>query len=183
MSRAERRAVSIERRAPKEIMMKHTITALALVLAVAASAAAQPTVFLVRHAERADEGMMSGGMTSDPDLSAAGRERAAHLAQTLRDVDLTAAFATEFKRTRQTAAPSADSHHLQVTTVRADDTTGLLARIRRARGSVLVVAHSDTIGDILKGLGVRDIPEIADTEYDNLFIVPVRATRAIRLHY
>ena len=45
--------------------------------------------------------------TKDPDLSDAGRARAESLANVLKDAGITAIYATELKRTQQTAAPLA----------------------------------------------------------------------------
>ena len=54
------------------------LAAAVLMLAVSvADAAAQPVVFLVRHAERADAGMAAAKVAgADPDLSGAGLARA-----------------------------------------------------------------------------------------------------------
>ena len=57
---------------------------------------------------------VAGGMATDPALSAAGRARAASLAAMLKDTKLTAVFATEFKRTQETAAPTAAAQHVTV---------------------------------------------------------------------
>jgi hypothetical protein len=58
-------------------------------------------VFLVRHGEKAD-------LTEDAELSAAGRERAAALARTLRSAEIEYVHSSDFIRTRETAAPTAD---------------------------------------------------------------------------
>src|SRR6267154_5258496 len=67
---------------------------------------AQPVVVIVRHAEKATNG------GNDPDLSSAGRARAEALARILKDSGITAIFTSEFKRTQETAAPTAISSHV-----------------------------------------------------------------------
>jgi len=62
--------------------------------------AGQVVVFLVRHAERTEDG------TRDPPISEEGWARAKLLAETLRDAGITHIHATDFKRTRQTALPA-----------------------------------------------------------------------------
>jgi phosphohistidine phosphatase SixA len=147
---------------------------LALFLVFAAPAAAQQTVFLVRHAERADGGQAGAAAMvtpqTDPPLSAAGHERAARLAAILRSADIKQVWTTEFLRTKQTAAPTAEALKLQLGPVSARDVDGLILRVTAAKANVLVV-HSNTVPDILKRLGIKETITIADTEYDNLFIV------------
>ena len=141
-------------------------------LSVAVSAAAQQTIFVVRHAERADTA--AGGsptMASDPDLSEAGRARAQSLANALKDAKITAIFATPYKRTQQTAEPLAKALGLQVTTIDPNDAAGLIEKAKAASGNVLIVGHSNTVPDLLTRLGIADAPKLADDEYDNLFVV------------
>src|SRR3982750_35353 len=95
---------------------------------------AQPVVVIVRHAEKA----ANGG--NDPDLSSAGRARADTLARILKDSAITAIFTTEFKRTQETAAPTAISIHVTPTVIAAKDTTGLITKLHQLTGNALVVA-------------------------------------------
>jgi phosphohistidine phosphatase SixA len=166
--------------------MKTRIALLAaLVLFLPANAVAQTAVFIVRHAERADTA--AGGtpmMAADPNLSAAGRVRARSLATTLKDAGITAIFATEFKRTQQTAAPLAKALGLTVVTIAAADSAGLVAKIKASPGNVLVVSHSTRAPEVIKGLGVDTPPAVAESEFDNLFIVTRGEKPALlRLHY
>jgi phosphohistidine phosphatase SixA len=163
-------------------MLKRAVL-LALILSTTATAAvAQTTIFLVRHAERADSG--GGGMSSDPLLSAAGRARALRLAEVLKDTKLTAVFATEFKRTQQTAAPTAKAQHLTVTTIPEDQTATLVNKLKAATGAVLVVGHSSSVPEVMTALGVTPPVTIADSEFDNLFIVIAGTPpRFVRLRY
>lgn len=160
------------------------LLALALVAGFGSDSFAQGTIVLVRHAERADAGTGPPTMAADPSLSDAGRARAASLAAMLKDAGVTAIFATEFKRTQETAMPLARALGLEPTTVPAKDVTGLVDRLRKARGTVLVVGHSNTVPEIIKALGVPTAPSIADDEYDNLFIVSTAATpQLLRLRF
>jgi broad specificity phosphatase PhoE len=150
-----------------------------------ASVLAQSSVFLVRHAERTDDGApVEVKRGADPDLSAAGKARAESLGTMLRDAGITAIFVTEFARTQQTAAPLARALKITPTIIRADDTKQLIARLKEATGNVLVVGHSNTVVDVMKALGVSTPVTIGDADYDNLFIVN-RGTPAslLRLHF
>jgi 2,3-bisphosphoglycerate-dependent phosphoglycerate mutase len=166
-------------------MWKRSILFGVLALLIAVPAAAQSTVFLVRHAERADtQPGATPAMGADPDLSEAGRARAESLATMLKDAKITAIFATEFKRTQQTAAPLAKALGITVTTVASNSTADLLKKIRASKGNVLVVGHSNSVPDVIKGLGVSTPVTIADDEFDNLFLVSRGATASlVRLHY
>jgi phosphohistidine phosphatase SixA len=146
-------------------------------LLASATASAQSAVYLVRHAERADTvGGAAPKMGTDPSLSDVGRARAESLAGMLKDAQVTAIFVTEYKRTQETAAPLAKRLGLQPTVIPSKDTPGLVAKLRAATGNVLVVGHSNSVPDVIKGLGVAKVPAIADDEYDNLFIVTAPST-------
>lgn len=143
----------------------------------------QGIVFLVRHAERA-QSMSSSG--ADSGLSDVGRARAISLATLLKDAGIIAIFTTEFKRARETAAPLANSLGIAPTAVRSNDLKGLIPRLRRTTGNVLVVGHSDTLPEVMTDLGLSRV-YVGEDDYDNLFIVmPGTANgppRMIRLHY
>jgi hypothetical protein len=68
--------------------------------------------------------------------------------------------------------------------VPADDFRSLTAKIKEATGNVLVVGHSNTLPQIINALGVRTRVVIAESDYDNLFIVlPGPKAELIHLHY
>ena len=158
--------------------MKRFILVLLLSGLFVTATAAQSTIFFVRHAEKAG----SGG--DDPDLSEAGRARAESLANTLKDAGLSAIFVTERKRTQQTAAPLARTLHLDPAIVPAKDSAALIAKLRASSGNVLVVGHGNTIPDLIKSLGIATPIQIADNDYDNLFVLVLdEKPRLLRLHY
>jgi broad specificity phosphatase PhoE len=148
-----------------------------LVFAAAASGcASRPTppagvtFIVVRHAEKAGDG------SNDPSLSTAGEERAEALAGTLGSSPLRAVYATAYRRTQSTAAPSARSHSLPVTTydarMPAGDFAGKL-RHEHAEGTVLVVGHSNTAASIAAALCECTVRPTGDEEYDRRIIVHV----------
>ena len=156
--------------------MKRFVFCCVLLSLLISMATAQSTIFIVRHAEKADA-------TKDPDLSEAGRARADALAKALRDTNITAIYATEFKRTQQTAAPLAQALGIEVT-VRPAKATDFALKLRTAHSNALVVGHGNTIPDLIKELGISDPITIAENDYDNLFVVVLaEKPRLIRLHY
>lgn len=138
------------------------------------------TVLIVRHAEKL------ATAEADPALSAAGIERARLLAQMLQDVPLTIIYVTELQRTRDTAGPVAEAGGTNIVEVAADDVDELLRRLRgHRRDTVLVVGHSNTIPDIVRGLG-GETPPMAEDEYTRLLIVTTGRlvrTRVLSLYY
>jgi broad specificity phosphatase PhoE len=156
-----------------------------LTLACVGNAAAQSTIFLVRHAEHTDTaGGAAPTMAADPDLSPAGRIRAESLAAALKDAGITGIFVTEYQRTWQTAAPLAKALGITVTIVSSKDAPTLAQKVQAATGNVLVVGHSNTLPDLIAALGIQPPVKIDDAEYDNLFVVVKGAKPVlVRLHY
>ena len=149
-----------------------------LVFVSVSMAAAQPVVVIVRHAEKA----ANGG--KDPDLSSAGRARADELARILRDSGITAIFTSEFKRTQETAAPTATSIDVAPTVVAAKDTDALVAKLHQLSGNALVVGHGDTIPNIIKALGINSQIDVPDADYSELLIITLGdKPQLFRLHY
>ncbi len=135
---------------------------------LAISSASAQTIFLVRHAERADAG---GTAERDPKLSAAGEARAKVLAQTLRDARIRAIYATEFQRTQATAKPLADLLKIPVTIVPAHETAALVKELKTAKANALVVGHSNTLPEIMQALGIANPPKLGENDYDQLFLL------------
>jgi len=135
-------------------------------------------VVIVRHAEKAS------GEGNDPPLSDAGRARAETLSRMLRDSEISAIFTTEFKRTKETAAPTAIALKITPTVVRATEIATLADKLRELHGNALVVAHGNTIPDLIKTLGI-DVPvNIPENDYDHFLIVAVGSQpRLLRWRY
>lgn len=138
-------------------------------------------VVLVRHAEKADQ-------SADTPLSPAGEARALRLADMLGGLGVRAIYTSEFKRTAQTAQPTAQRLGLTPAVVPAKDTAGLIQRLRREhpRDNTLIVGHADTLPEIIRQLGVLEAVDIPGNEFGNLYIVvthPSGPSTLLRLHY
>ena len=175
------------RRRRRRIQILILYTAIAVGLAWFFESQATTTIIFVRHAEKE----ISVG--DDPSLSVAGKARAAELTRQLVDADvirgIDAIYATQFRRTQETAAPLADALDIPIHTYDADDTESVLDEIvREHKGRIiLVVGHSDTLPDLMANLGAsKRVPPIADGEYDNIYVVSIPwfgKTKTIRLRY
>lgn len=162
--------------------MRHDVKRLWLILSIlvlmGAAADAVPVIVVVRHAEKAS----TGG--NDPELSVAGQKRAEALARILKDSQITAVFVTEFKRTQQTAAPTAGAAHLTPTVLSSGDIPGLVAKLRTLNGNALVVGHGNTIPDLMKALGITTPVTIPEDDYTEIFLVSFSdPPQLLRLHY
>ena len=125
---------------------------------------------IVRHAEKAMDD------PKDPVLSATGRTRAQRLAERLADADVTAVYATGYRRAQQTAAPTALAHRLDVSTYDAETPAADFAAQLRAThpgGTVLVVGHSNTVATIAGTLCACQVAPLRDDEYDRWITVRI----------
>ncbi|MFD0738699.1 histidine phosphatase family protein [Lysobacter koreensis] len=133
---------------------------------------------VVRHAERSSDD------PRDPNLSDAGRARAAALAASLAGAPVAAVYATAYRRTQQTAAPSASAHALTVTTYDAKQPAAeFAAQLKRThpRGTVLVVGHSNTAPEIAAALCACTVEPMGDAEYDRRLRIDIGADGVAKL--
>jgi phosphohistidine phosphatase SixA len=138
-------------------------------LVAAPSVAAQEDVivYLVRHAERAEDG------TDDPPISKAGVERAELLAEMLKDAGITHVHSTDYKRTHQTGQPFIEASGIEATSYDPRDLEGFAARLRATPGRHLVLGHSNTTPDLVQALGGDPGAPIEEFEYDRLYAVVI----------
>ena len=158
--------------------MKRLVLILSVPLLLAKAADAAPVIFIVRHGEKAS----TGG--NDPDLSPERQKRADALARILKDSQITSVFVTEFKRTQETAAPTARAANVSPTVVPANDIGVLVEKLRASNGNALVVGHGNTIPDLIKALGIATPVSIPEDDYTEIFAVLIgNEPQLLRLHY
>ena len=176
-----------KRRRRRRIQVIVIYTAIAVGLAWFFESQATTTVIFVRHAEKAS-------MPADnPGLSPAGQRRAAELTRQLVDADVVAGvdavYSTPYRRTEETARPVAEALDLPLNSYDAADTEAIMEHIVKVhKGKViLVVGHSNTLPALIGNMGAsKRVPEIAEAEYDNIYIVSIPwfgKTKTIRLRY
>lgn len=125
------------------------------------------TIYIVRHAEKASA-------SGDTPLSEAGTKRAACLAAMLADANIQSIFTTEYKRTKDTAAPTAAKTGVTATVIGGGEMDKLIKTLQNETGrNVLVVGHSNTVPQIVARLGAGTV-SVKDEEYDHLYIVTLR---------
>jgi phosphohistidine phosphatase SixA len=146
------------------------------------------TVFLVRHAEKAD------APREDPPLLETGATRAQLLARILGKSGIKAIYTSQYLRTRATAEPLAKqlgiasvaislkmspSNPRQVTSESIQEITEKI--YQRPGENALVIGHSNSIPDVIKALGGDVVPTIDEKEFDDLFVVTIYAKGKARV--
>ena len=150
-------------------------TVVALGLAYFFTQRPSTTVIFVRHA---DTDAAMAGPDDDPPLNARGRQRAELLADFLENIDVVAGvnaiYASDKRRTQETAAPLAKRLNLSVEVADHLDTEGFMDRVLRDHSGdiVLVVSHSNTIAPLIDELhGSKRLPAFGPDEFDEVYIV------------
>lgn len=150
----------------KEINSKEIVSANGEVQKVPKAKNEQSTFFLVRHAEK-----QKG---KDPALTPEGEERAKHLAAILKGRPLKQVFATNYNRTKMTAAPSAEDQAATMGSYSPKSQAAMVSQLLKQGGgyNYLIVGHSNTIPELLNLFAGKEVyKDIPETEYDNLFMV------------
>jgi broad specificity phosphatase PhoE len=133
------------------------------------------TVIFVRHADTGVE--MADG---DPPLNERGRQRAELLADFFEDIDVVAGvnaiYASDKRRTQETAAPLAKRLNLTVESGDHLDTAGFMHDVTRDHNGeiVLIVSHSNTIGPLIDELhGSKNLAPFGPEEFNRVYIVTI----------
>lgn len=130
-------------------------------------------VFLVRHAEKVDS-------SRDPELSEAGKKRAIELAETLSSSQIEYIHSTDYIRTRETAAPSAQAFGLDIELYNPGKLEAFASELNQKGGRHLVVGHSNTTPELVKLLGGDPgEPIVEKSEYDRLYIITISGTQTL----
>lgn len=134
------------------------------------SSAGDSCIYLIRHAEKSDDG------TADPPLSNEGSERAQNLKVVLGEVPITAIYSTDLKRTHDTVAPLAT--YLELDIMYYDYRTlgqfGADVISKHIGETVLISGHSNTTPFLVNYFMQKDtLQTLAESQYGDLFIVRV----------
>src|SRR5262245_44082889 len=88
-------------------------------------AAAQEVIYIVRHSDPPSTLNLDEILDETP-LSESGQQRAKMLAERLKDAGITAVYATQARRTVETAEPLAKARGLEIHTHSYEDSDGLV---------------------------------------------------------
>ena len=136
----------------------------------------------VRHADTLAE-------PGDRALSDAGISRAKALAAAVRNAGVTAIITTQFRRSRDTAQPTASALGLtpeviQISRAAIDSHMKQLeAAVRTHKGGVvLVVGHEESVTQLIAALGGPNLAVICPTHHANLFSLTMAVGKAHLVH-
>ncbi|MCC6756415.1 MAG: histidine phosphatase family protein [Arenimonas sp.] len=139
-----------------------------------AAGAAKQTVILVRHGEKA---AMPG---RDPGLSAMGAARAERLPALLANALPAAVYATEYRRTQQTARPLALAAGVPIrmlpAATRAQELLSRLCALPDG-STAAVVGHSNTVPALVQAWSGEPAEAIADGDYGRIYVVRLENCR------
>jgi len=122
-------------------------------------------IFLVRHAEKANDG------TKDPPLTQEGEIRAERLAHVLKSFDISAVYSTDYQRTRDTANPIANASEVDVQLYdpRSDM---IIDALSSHNGNILIVGHSNSTPTLCNRIiGKEKYQKLDESVYTQLFII------------
>jgi 2,3-bisphosphoglycerate-dependent phosphoglycerate mutase len=177
------------RRRRRRIIASAAFLTISLTLAWIFESQSTTTVIFVRYADV----NVDTGDNANPGLNPAGQIRAEELVRVVGDIDVIASvdaiFATQFRKTQETAEPLAKSLQMPVQVIDAENVRGLTDLIlQEYKGKiVLVITNRKALPQLIQRFhGSKNLPEIEDDEFDNLYIVSIPwygKVKTLRLKY
>jgi phosphohistidine phosphatase SixA len=151
--------------------MKKILTLLTIAFALAACS---HTYYVVRHAEK-----QLTPQQANPPLTDNGEAMAQHLKALLADKKIKRIFSTNTVRTTATAAPLAQAIGVTTELYGPKPDSAFIQQLKNIKHNTLVVGHSNTVDDIVNGLGnAAYIPgDLDEKDYGGLYMVTVKGKR------
>ncbi|MFV8369414.1 phosphoglycerate mutase family protein [Flavobacterium sp. LB2R40] len=125
------------------------------------------TYYFIRHAEKVDN-------SQNPDLSASGLERANLWNKIFSEVDFDQIYSTDYKRTIQTANPTAVAQNIEIK--HYDPKIIAIDSFKKETlgEKILIVGHSNTTPKFVNQLiNQNAFTDIEDLTFGNLYIVTI----------
>lgn len=138
------------------------------------------TIILLRHAEK---DLSNGADKYDPNLSAEGRGRAERLVETLKKYEPDLIYSTNYKRTRATVLPLAETvnarYRIPIRIYDFDKLEAFAAELLNSNArTIVVVGHTTTTPETANLLTKQEkYKPLDETEYDKIWIVKIRRNK------
>lgn len=161
--------------------MKFIILIIGIILLSGSAVTAQSkTIVLVRHAEK---DVSATASKTDPDLTEAGRRRAERLFDLVKSFEPEQIFSTPFKRTFQTALPTADrlvpNYRVQVQFYDYSRLDAFVDKIKKLKAkSVLIVGHhlmNEELANLF--IGEKVYQPFGDADFGKAFVIKINGKR------
>ena len=152
--------------------MKKIILVLVFVFGIQAIYAQSETTtyYLIRHTDK----VLKNKGDRDPDLTEKGYLRAKKWAEVLSDVKFDMVYSTNYKRTVETAKPTAKANNVRINFYNPRNLFDKEFQKATKGKTVLVVGHSNTTPFFVnKIIGESKYKEINESNYTNLYVVHV----------
>ena len=152
-------------------MLKRTLFSL-LICCLAGEAFANDanssfTIYLVRHAEKVQDG------SRDPELTEIGMQRSEKLATWFSDKGIEDIWSSDYKRTRDTATPIVANLQNDLTIYDPHNLPELSEKLLAKQHTVLVIGHSNTTPELARLLCNCEIADMDESEHDRLIMISV----------
>jgi 2,3-bisphosphoglycerate-dependent phosphoglycerate mutase len=154
-------------------MKKVTLALLSVLILAGAVSAQKKTFILVRHAEK---DISATADKVDPELTADGRKRAERLVKVIKRYKPGAVYSSNFKRTRDTAAPTAAWRKKTVEIYDPKKLNELLDKMMASKTKrFLVVGHNNTTPALANLLIKEDkYKSLPESDYSKMWIIKIR---------
>ena len=155
--------------------MKYFYILLAILVTISSNAqddtdSQTTTYYLIRHAEKD----RSDATNRNPHLNEKGKQRALKWSNVFENIEFDLVYSTDYFRTKETAQPTAEKNHLEVTLYDPRD-LNMKQFLESTKGkTVLIVGHSNTTPTFANAiLGKEKYSMIEDDNNANLYIITV----------
>lgn len=138
------------------------------------------TVILLRHAEKDTS---SGASKTDPDLTAEGRQRAERLIETVKRYKPDLIYSTNYKRTRATVLPLAETvdarYRIPLRIYNFDKLEAFADELLKSNARTIVVVGHNTTTPEMANLLIKQnkYKALDDAEYDKIWIVEIKRNK------
>ena len=130
------------------------------------------SIYLVRHAEKQSD-------KENPSLTTCGTFRANQLAILLERVNVEHIYSTPYKRTMETAKPTATKNNISIKSYSPKHLSQLSLQLKQRRKNSLIVGHSNTTPLLVELLSGQSVAKLSENDYQMLYQLQFTADESI----
>jgi phosphohistidine phosphatase SixA len=155
-------------------MMKTLLTLLLLSLSQPLWAA-EFNLYLLRHAEKQDDG------SKDPSLTDVGRQQGQRLARLLQHAGIQRIYSTDYRRTRETVAALSELTGKEVQLYDPSDLNTFARTLQQRGENAVIVGHSNTTPQLIGILGGK-AEAMSESDYGDLYQLQIHPSSVTTVH-